>query len=382
MGLDKAKSLLTVKDDMTFLDFIAQQVLYFRSQYQSNLKFMLMNSFSTSADTKAFLSKYELFARNFEEDVELLQNKVPKIRQDNFEPAECAVSKENEWVPPGHGDLYAALLGTGKLHALLDSGYKYMFVSNSDNLGATMDLRLLSHMADNNIDFMMEVCERTEADKKGGHLARDPSTGKWLLRESAQCRKEDEGEFQNIAKHRFFNTNNLWINLRSLKDAMDANNGMLSLPVIRNSKTVNPVDPTSTKVYQLETAMGTAISSFASATAVIVPRTRFAPVKTNSDLLCLRSDAYVVTPDFRLALADVRHGVPPVVTLDDKLHKFLLGFNKLIEGGVPSLVGCSRLVVKGDVRFSDGVVLKGEVSITAEDHEPRVIPAGTYEGKV
>ncbi|CUG88789.1 UTP-glucose-1-phosphate uridylyltransferase, putative [Bodo saltans] len=382
MGLDKAKSLLEVKNGDNFLDFIAKQILYFREQYKSNLKFMLMNSFSTNVDTKEYLSKYDTFRENFEEDVELLQNKVPKIRQDTFEPASCAVSEENEWVPPGHGDLYAALYGSGKLDRLIDAGYKYMFVSNSDNLGATMDLRILSHMQEKSLDFIMEVCERTESDKKGGHLAQDIATGKLLLRESAQCPKEDEGDFQNISKHRYFNTNNLWINLPSLKAAMEANNGMLSLPVIRNSKTVNPTDSSSTKVFQLETAMGTAITSFANASAIVVPRTRFAPVKTCNDLLSLRSDAYVITEDYRLVLAESRQGNPPVVALDDKHYKFVAGFNTLVEKGVPSLIACNRLKVTGSVQFDANVVLEGDVNITNTSTDTRSIASGTYTGDV
>eukprot|EP00879_Flechtneria_rotunda_P019965 GHRR01020986.1.p2 GENE.GHRR01020986.1~~GHRR01020986.1.p2 ORF type:complete len:151 (+),score=50.33 GHRR01020986.1:214-666(+) len=57
MGLEKAKSLLEVKDGKTFLDLIAEQVKHMRKEYNSNVKFILMNSFSTSDDTKAFLKQ-------------------------------------------------------------------------------------------------------------------------------------------------------------------------------------------------------------------------------------------------------------------------------------------------------------------------------------
>ena len=49
---------------------------------------------------------------------------------------------------------------------------------------------------------MMEVAQRTDADKKGGHLARDAQSGELLLRESAQCPKEDEDAFQDTAKYK------------------------------------------------------------------------------------------------------------------------------------------------------------------------------------
>jgi len=179
MGLDKAKSLLKVKGNDTFLDLAAKQVLSMRENY-GNVKFMLMNSFSTSDDTMSFLKdKYPSLV----DDVEMLQNKVPKLDRETFLPATCATNPDNEWCPPGHGDLYAALVGSGKLDSLLADGIKYMSVSNSDNLGATMDLSLLAHFAASDAPFMMECCERTENDKKGGHLAQRNSDSQLILRE-------------------------------------------------------------------------------------------------------------------------------------------------------------------------------------------------------
>eukprot|EP00668_Euglena_longa_P001996 GGOE01002323.1.p1 GENE.GGOE01002323.1~~GGOE01002323.1.p1 ORF type:complete len:378 (-),score=86.51 GGOE01002323.1:802-1869(-) len=220
MGLEKAKSLLQVKGEDTFLDFIAKQVLHLRKVHKTPLRFMLMNSFSTSEDTTEFLQKYPELATD--PNIELLQNKAPKVCAKTLKPIEWPANPEQEWCPPGHGDLYAALEGTGKLDKLLADGVKYMFVSNSDNLGATLDMSILAYFAKSGAPMMMEVCQRTESDKKGGHLAKDKETGKLVLRESAQCPKEDEGKFQDITVHKFFNTNNLWLNLPTLKAAMDA----------------------------------------------------------------------------------------------------------------------------------------------------------------
>ena len=175
---------------------------------------------------------------------------------------------------------------------------RYMFVSNSDNLGATMDLKLLTWFASSKAPFAMECAQRTDADKKGGHLCKLGS--KLALRESAQCPDEDEKEFQNVGKYKYFNTNNLWVNLEALKATMDKNDGVLPLPVIKNGKTVDPRDKKSTKVLQLETAMGAAIASFEGAGAILIPRSRFAPVKTTNDMLALMSDAYEVTDDYRM----------------------------------------------------------------------------------
>lgn len=138
MGLDKAKSLLEVKAGNTFLDFTAKQVQSMRKNFNSNVSFMLMNSFNTSKDTLSFLEKYPVFAND--PNIELMQNKVPKVEKSTLNPVEWSINRNLEWCPPGHGDLYTALYGSGKLDALLANGIRYMFVSNSDNLGATLDV--------------------------------------------------------------------------------------------------------------------------------------------------------------------------------------------------------------------------------------------------
>jgi UDP-N-acetylglucosamine pyrophosphorylase len=390
MGLEKAKSLLTVRGDDTFLDFIAKQVKNMRETNEGaeSLKFMFMNSFSTSDDTKAYLQEKYLdkkpeeggLAEESGDQIEFVQNISPKVAQDSLEPAECATDKDNEWCPPGHGDLYPALRGTGKLDELIAAGIKYMFVSNSDNLGATMDLKLLSFFAESKAPFMMEVCERTDSDKKGGHLCRPKGQAtKLMLRESAQCEKSDEAEFQNITKHKFFNTNNLWVDLEELKKTMDAQKGVMPLALIKNSKTVDPRDGASQKVYQLETAMGAAIECFDNTQAVVVPRTRFAPVKTCNDLLALRSDAYKTTDDHRLVLQDEREGVPPNVSLDNKYYKMVDGLQELTPNGVPSLIKCKSLKVEGKVTFAAGVIFEGDVVVKNAAAESKEVAAGAYK---
>merc|ERR1711934_244650 len=241
-----------------------------------------------------------------------------------------------------------------------------------------MDLKLLTFFADSKAPFMMEVATRTDADKKGGHLFKDNASGGLGLRESAQCPDEDEKEFQNVNKYTYFNTNNLWVDLEALKAAFDKNNGALPLPVMKNSKTVDPRDKKSTKVIQLETAMGAAISCFEGATALQIPRTRFAPVKTTNDLLALRSDAYTLTDDFRIELAPERAGVPPNIKLDGA-YKFVDAMEKLTPNGVPSLIGCAKLVIEGPVEFAAGTVIEGEVTIVNSSGEKKTAGPGTLK---
>jgi len=221
---------------------------------------------------------------------------------------------------------------------------------------------------------------RTDADKKGGHLAKSKATKGLLLRESAQCPDADEKEFQNTSKYKYFNTNNLWVDLDALKDQFTKNDGALPLPVMKNGKTVDPRDKESTKVLQLETAMGAAIECFDGASALVIPRSRFAPVKTTNDLLALRSDAYVLTKDFRIVLAPEREGVPPDVKLDGK-YKFTDDMEKMIPNGAPSLIACKKLVVEGLVTFAKGVVIKGTVTFTNSGDAAKEVEAGTYENK-
>jgi UTP--glucose-1-phosphate uridylyltransferase len=363
MGLEKAKSLLPVRDGNTFLDLIVRQVLAARKETGANLRFLLMNSFSTSDDTRAHLARYPELGDPAA--LELLQNKVPKIAADTLTPIEWPADPSLEWCPPGHGDLYPAILGSGTLDRLLKEGYLYLFVSNSDNLGATMDPALLNWFAHSGMPFLMEVTTRTGADRKGGHLAKRSSDGQLLLRESAQCSDKDMGAFQDIDLHRYFNTNNLWLRLDSLAEALERNGGLLPLPVIQNQKTVDPRNKKSPTVYQLETAMGAAIECFAGAGAVVVPRTRFAPVKTTSDLLALRSDAYVITDDGRAMLAPERNGIPPEIDLDGEHFKLVDQLDAALAGGVPSLVKCRKLTVRGPVRFSAADRFEGDVVIEA-----------------
>jgi UTP--glucose-1-phosphate uridylyltransferase len=354
MGLTKAKSLLTVKNGLSFLDIIARQAI------EIGIPLVLMNSFSTQADSLAALEKYPDLPGHV--PLDFVQHKIPKIAQADFSPAEWPQEPDLAWCPPGHGDIYTALVTSGLLNRLLDAGYKYAFVSNADNLGAVMDTAILGYLAENRIPFMIEVAGRTGADKKGGHLAY--RNGQLILRESAQCPAEDEAAFQDVGRHKYFNTNNLWLNLPALKAVLEANNNILGLPMIRNAKTLDPRDLASPPVYQLETAMGSAIAVFEGAQAVRVPRSRFAPVKTTNDLLAIRSDAYTLTGDYRVIANPARTLDHIVVDLDSRYYKMIADLEARFPHGALSLLECVRLTVEGDIRFGANVRAKGDVTLT------------------
>lgn len=378
MGLERAKSLLLVKDGMTFLDFIVKQVLHLREQHRVPLRFLLMNSFNTSQDTREFLRKYP--ALGDPAALELMQSQAPKVDAKTLRPISWPAEPQLEWCPPGHGDFYPSLLGSGWLERLLQEGVKYLFISNSDNLGANLDLDLLTYFASSGKPFLMEVAERTLADRKGGHLARRKNT--LLLRESAQCPEAEQSSFQDIRRHRFFNTNNLWIRLEALRELLRTQGGFVPLPLIKNSKTVDPRDPNSPPVFQLETAMGAAIECFDNAGAIVVPRTRFAPVKTTADLMALRSDAYRLTEDWRLVLANGDGAPPPALELDGKHYKLVEQLDEKLRDGVPSLKKCQELVVRGPVWFNSQVSFRGKVTVSNSSGEKRGLAPGEYADKL
>src|SRR5215469_6566509 len=376
MGLEKAKSLLRVRGDLTFLDIIVKQFLQLRASTAPGLGLFFMNSFSTSDDTIEALQSYQELGDP--KLMELLQNRVPKIDKETLLPISWPSNPALEWCPPGHADLYVCLYGSGLLKQLLDGGKKYLFVSNADNLGATLDPNLLRFFAESDAPFLMEVTRRTPSDRKGGHLARRLDSKRLVLRESAQCPDKDLECFQDIDRHRYFNTNNLWIRLDRLFEELTSGSGYIPLPLIRNEKNVDPRDKKSPNVFQLEAAMGAAIECFDGAAAVEVPRSRFSPVKTTSDLLAVRSDAYELDKSFRVGLRPERQGVPPKVELSDD-YKLVDQLEELVAAGVPSLIRSRSLTVKGPWRFVAGVEIVGDVRFENRSGQVKEVKPGVYE---
>jgi UTP--glucose-1-phosphate uridylyltransferase len=383
MGMAGPKSLLPVKDDLTFLDVILRQVMYARGHCGCRIPLLLMDSFNTFEDTKNSLEKY----REFSQDVPIsfMQHRKPKIWKDSLEAAEWPADPDKEWCPPGHGDIYISLVTSGTLDALLDAGYEYLFVSNSDNLGAVLDLQILGYLSEEEIPFLMEVADRTESDNKGGHLAMRPD-GQLILRELSQCPPNETDEFQDIERFRYFNTNNLWLHLPTLQRIMTDHDEILELPLIRNEKPIDPADTSSPRVYQLETAMGSAIALFPGAHAIRVPRSRFAPVKRTSDLLVMWSDAYEFADNYQMVLSSKREVAPsdwpPIVRLDPVYFQMVDDMRTRFPKGAPSLLNCRHLIIDGDVNFGGDVAIEGDVTITNRGSEPLTIADGARLGSL
>jgi UTP--glucose-1-phosphate uridylyltransferase len=371
MGLSGPKSLLEVKPGASFLNVLAGQVLALRERYSARLPLVLMNSAVTRDPSLEVLHRYEDLSVPGV-PLDFLQGREPKIRAGDFQPAQWPADPELEWCPPGHGDIYPALAASGTLGALLGAGLRYAFVSNSDNLGALADVRIAAWLAAEQAAFALEAVRGTPAERKGGHLARHQ--GRLVLRETAQV-PDGDASFTDVERWRWYNTNNIWIDLRALKDLQAADPAAPDLPLIVNRKTVDPRDPESTPVIQLESAMGAAIGSIPGARAVYVPRSRFAPVKTTDDLLLVRSDAYELTSDGQMRPSFDGQG--PVITLDENYYKLLPDFEQRFPVGAPSLRRCHRFEVEGDVTFGADVVAVGEVRVTG----PRHVPDGEVLGE-
>jgi UTP--glucose-1-phosphate uridylyltransferase len=369
MGLTGPKSLIEAKNGKSFLEIILKQA------ENSGVQLALMNSFKTHDATLAALSKLKPSPT----PLQFIQHKFPKIQQQDLSPAIWPQNPALEWNPPGHGDVFTALNTSGMLKRFLESGIQYAFIHNLDNLGARMETALLGYFAEHQFPFMMEVAEKTAADIKGGHLARHKN-GRLILREAAQCPQDEIAAFQDIARYRFFNTNNIWINLNSLNNLFEKDH-TLHLPIILNPKTVDPRDENSSAVFQIETAMGAAISLFDGTTAVRVPRTRFFPVKSCNDLLSLRSDCYVLGENENLRINPKRKAAsrPDIIKiqLDPNFYGKIDLLEERFQEGLPSLADCESLSIEGNVYFEGQVSIKDRVSIKNSHASPAVIKKGT-----
>jgi UTP--glucose-1-phosphate uridylyltransferase len=368
MGMDRAKSLLEVKDGLSFLDIIVRQVLGLRRRHGVRLPLMFMDSYRTREDTLAALEAYPDLAGDLPAD--FLQTKEPKLLLEDLTPVSWPADPSLEWCPPGHGDIYGVLHSSGLLDRMIEQGFTQLFVSNADNLGAVPAPEVAAWFAGSGAPFAIEAVRRTPSDRKGGHFARRTSDGRIVLRETAQTLPEDKAALADLDRHRFASTNNIWIDLAALRSALQERDGRLRLPFIRNVKNVDPTDAASPEVVQLETAMGSAIEVFDGAATVAVGRHRFVPVKTTDDLLVLRSDCYVLDEEF--VLHRTSEGLPFVEL--GKAYKFVGPFAERFPDGPPSLRQATALRVPGDWTFGADVTVVGDVTVEGDGG---TIPPGT-----
>lgn len=363
MGCTGPKSVIEVRNGLTFLDLIVKQIETLNSKYGCSVPLILMNSFNTHDDTLKIVEKY---ANSNIQIHTFNQSQYPRLVAQDLSPLPCkGITSKDAWYPPGHGDVFPSLKNSGKLDALLSQGKEYVFVANSDNLGAIVDLKILNHLIKNKNEYCMEVTPKTLADVKGGTLI--SYEGKVQLLEIAQVPDAHVNEFKSIEKFKIFNTNNLWVNLKAIDRLVKGD--ALKMEIIPNPKEVGGV-----QVLQLETAAGAAIRFFDKAIGINVPRSRFLPVKATSDLLLVQSDLYTLSDGFVTRNPARSNPANPTIELGPEFKKvanFLSRFKS-----IPSIIELDSLKVTGDVWFGAGITLKGKVTITAKSGSKLEIPDG------
>lgn len=368
MGCVGPKSAVEVRDGKSFLDLIVTQVQSMNQSYNVQVPLVLMNSFNTNMDTDKIIRKYE-------DEVEILtfqQNQMPRLRRDSLLPVNPDKLGVNAYYPPGHGDFYDSICNSGTLDKLLSLGKKFLFVANADNLGATVDLKILSHMERFDVPFIMEVTPKTRADVKGGTLVNYASQGLRLL-EIAQVHPDYVEEFKSVKKFKIFNTNNIWINLEALKKKMDAD--QMNLDVIVNKKTVEGVP-----VIQLETAIGSGINHFDGSIAVNVDRARFLPVKKTDDLLLVQSNLFQLKDGALVKNPNRQFDGLPLIRLGE-YFKTVDEYQERLQS-IPDILELDLLTVVGDISFGKDVTLRGNVILVCEQGELRIPRNSLLENKV
>ncbi|KAA0722003.1 UTP--glucose-1-phosphate uridylyltransferase [Triplophysa tibetana] len=353
MGCKGPKSLISVRSENTFLDLTVQQIEHLNKTYNADVPLVLMNSFNTDEDTNKILQKYTHHGVKIHT---FNQSRYPRINKESLLPVATNIGLTGEnaeaWYPPGHGDIYASFYNSGLLDKLIAEGKEYIFVSNIDNLGATVDLHILNHLmsqpSGKRCEFVMEVTDKTRADVKGGTLTQ--FDGKLRLLEIAQVPKAHVDEFKSVSKFKIFNTNNLWINLPAIKRLHEQN--AMDMEIIVNPKTLDG----GLNVIQLETAVGAAMKSFDNALGINVPRSRFLPVKTSSDLLLVMSNLYSMEAGSLTMSPKREFTTTPHVKLGSSFTK-VQDFLKRFES-IPDMLELDHLTVSGDVTFGKQVTLK------------------------
>ena len=370
MGCVGPKSVIEVRDGMSFLDLSVRQIEHLNRTYNVNVPFVLMNSFNTDEDTGNIIKKYE------GHNIDILtfnQSRYPRVVKESLLPVPKSFqSQTSDWYPPGHGDVFESLYNSGILDKLIERGVEVIFLSNADNLGAVVDLRILQHMVESKAEYIMELTDKTKADVKGGTII-DYDNSVRLL-EIAQVPSEHVNEFKSIKKFKYFNTNNIWMNLRAIKRVVE--NNELEMEIIPNSKSI-PADKkgeSDISIIQLETAVGAAIRHFGNAHGVNVPRARFLPVKTCSDLMLVKSDLYTLQHG-QLVMDKSRYGGAPLIKLGTNFKK-VSDFAKRIPS-IPKILELDHLTITGAVNLGRRVVLKGTVIIVATEGQTIDIPPGS-----
>lgn len=361
MGCTGPKSLIECTKGRSFFDIVIGQLKELNAKYGTDVPLVLMNSFNTDELMKPHVDAIKglkIYTFN--------QNKFPRIYTDTLEPVpKDANSPIDMWSPPGHADVYHCLRDSGLLDKFLNEGKKYMMISNFDNMGATVDLKVLNKAIAENRSYIAETVLKTPDEWKGGMPIM--YKGHMKLLETAIVPKEHFNDYTNMNFLNYFHANNLWINLETLKKALDENT--LKIDTMRNYKQYN-----GRQIVQLESACGSAIQSFPDSCAVRVPRYRFMPVKSCNELLLDRGDVYILEGSH--FIRNPKRSIPelPSILLSSE-YQHVSEFEKRFPEA-PSMLELKKLVINGDVWFGKNITIAGNVSFEIPKGEKLVVPDG------
>ncbi|KYQ93226.1 UDP-glucose pyrophosphorylase [Tieghemostelium lacteum] len=367
MGCKGAKSSIELAPGISFLDMTVAHIEQMNQDYDVDIPLVIMNSFKTDSETTKTIEKYKTHRVTIKT---FCQSKFPKMYKDtlNLVPKPNTPLNAKEWYPPGSGDVFRSLQRSGLFDELLAAGKEYIFISNIENLGAIVDVQLLNHIHLQKIEFGIEVTNRISTDSTGGILMsyRD----KLHLLELSQVKADKLKIFKDF---KYWNTNNIWVNMKSTQALLKADK--LSLDWIVAYPTENH-----TQLVQLETPAGMGIQCFENSCAIFVPRDRYRPIKSTSQLLLAQSNLFQFDHG-QVKLSSKRDGDVPLVKLGEEFQS-ISDYEKRFKS-IPDIIELDHLTVSGDVYFGSKVTLKGTVIIVANHGERIDIPDGvTLENKV
>ena len=344
MGCDGPKSLIPVIRGENFLELIFKQQQTLNQKFNFQAPLFFMNSMFTQEDCAPLISNS--FSQSFQ------QNHFPRI---SLDPKKNLHFKQvhQYFYPPGHGDVFSAFQQSGHLARLIQQGVTHAFISNSDNLAAIPDPRILTYVIDKNIDFLMEVTPKTKLDIKGGALTL--KNGKMHLLEKADVPDSEISLFEDYQSFQLFNTNNLWVNLKALQKKLALG---FSLPVILNQKHIE-----NQSIYQIETAMGSALDMFENSEALLVDRNRFLPIKNTSDLFLLQSDLILKDQETGFIQKNplYKKSLLPCITFPKELQT-MQGYESYVKS-IPSLLHCHSLELSKPCQITHEMNFKGSVKL-------------------